>query len=170
MGGNEPAGAGRGERLVRSLEATVQDLSDRQEIANTLYQYCRGMDLLDMDLIAGAFTEDGLLDIGPEPRLQTRGAGAIHEAMKRMKRFTRSSHHLSNIQIEFHDKDRAGCVSYIMAWHETADGHSGTMMGQFHDEFVRTPAGWRIHKRQLRMSGNDAGFQLNVHKAARNQI
>jgi hypothetical protein len=155
---------------VRSFEDTVRELSDRQEITNTLYQYCRGMDSLDMDLIAGAFTEDGFLDIGPEPRLQTRGASAIHEAMKRMKRFTRSSHHLSNIQIEFQDKDRASCVSYVLAWHETADGHSGTMMGQFHDEFLRTTAGWRILKRQLRMSGSDEGFQLNVHRAARNQI
>jgi hypothetical protein len=128
------------------------------------------MDLLDMDLIAGAFTEDGLLDIGPEPRLQTRGASAIHEAMKRMKRFIRSSHHLSNIQIEFQGADHARCVSYVLAWHETADGHCGTMMGQFHDEFIRIPIGWRISSRQLRMSGSDAGFQLNVHRAARNQL
>ena len=155
---------------MRSLETIVQELSDRQEIANILHQYCRGMDLLDMDLIAGAFTEDGLLDIGPEPRLQTRGASAIHEAMKRMKRFIRSSHHLSNIQIEFQGADHARCVSYVLAWHETADGHCGTMMGQFHDEFIRIPIGWRISSRQLRMSGSDAGFQLNVHRAARNQL
>jgi hypothetical protein len=155
---------------VRSFEATVRELSDRQEITDVLHQYCRGMDLLDMDLIAGAFTADGFLDIGPEPRLQTRGAEAIHESMKRMKRFTRSSHHLSNIQIEFQGADRAGCVSYIWAWHETADGQSGTMTGQYHDDFVRTTAGWRILKRQLRMSGSDKGFQLNVHRAVRNQI
>jgi hypothetical protein len=128
------------------------------------------MDLLDMDLLADTFTEDGFLDIGPEPRLQTRGASAIREAMKRMKRFARSSHHLSNIQIEFQGTDRARCVSYIWAWHEMADGQSGTMMGQYHDDFVRTPKGWRILTRQLKMSGNDAGFRLNVHRAARNQI
>lgn len=151
-------------------EVMARELSDRQEIANVLHQYCRGMDLLDMDLLAGAFTEDGFLDIGPEPRLQTRGAGAIREAMKRMQRFARSSHHLSNIQIEFQGADRALCVSYIWAWHELPDGHSGTMMGQYHDEFVRTAAGWRISTRQLQMSGNDPGFQLNVHRAPRNRI
>jgi len=155
---------------MADLQEPVRQLLDRQEITAILYQYCRGMDLLDMDLLAGAFTEDGFLDIGPEPRLQTRGASAIRDAMKRMKRFSRSSHHLSNIQIEFHDADRASCVSYILAWHETPDGHSGTMMGQFHDEFVRTSVGWRIATRQLRMSGNDAGFQLNVHRAARNEL
>ncbi|API59682.1 hypothetical protein BSL82_10425 [Tardibacter chloracetimidivorans] len=145
-------------------------MQDRQEIADILHQYCRGMDLLDLDLLAGAFTEDGFLDIGPDPRLQTRGAGNIYEAMKRMKRFSRSSHHLSNIQIAFESADRARCTSYIMAWHETPDGHTGTMMGQYHDKLVRTPAGWRIAERQLRMSGNDAGFQTNVHKAERNQL
>ena len=155
---------------MKSSEVIVRELSDRQEITDVLHRYCRGMDLLDMDLIAGSFTEDGFLDIGPEPRLQTRGASAIHEAMKRMKRFARSSHHLSNIQIEFQSTDRAHCVSYILAWHELADGHSGTMMGQYHDEFVRTAQGWRILARQLTMSGNDAGFQLKVHRAERNQI
>jgi hypothetical protein len=128
------------------------------------------MDLLDMDLLASCFTDDGYLDIGPEPRLQTRGASAIGEAMTRMRRFARSSHHLSNIQIEFEGSDRANCVSYILAWHETPDGSSGTMMGQYHDCFVRTPVGWRISSRQLRMSGSDAGFQVNVHRAVRNQI
>lgn len=155
---------------MKPSETQIQQIVDRQEITDILFQYCRGMDLLDMDLIAGTFTEDGLLDIGPEPRLQTRGASAIREAMTRMKRFARSSHHLSNVQISFHDADTASSVSYILAWHELPDGHSGTMMGQFHDEFLRTSRGWRIAKRQLRMSGNDAGFQLNVHKAVRNQL
>src|SRR5271170_6025024 len=91
--------------MMNGLEAAIQDLSDRQKITDLLHRYCRGMDLLDMDLIAGVFTEDGFLDIGPEPRLQTRGSSAIHEAMKRMKRFSRSSHHLSNIQIEFLSTD-----------------------------------------------------------------
>lgn len=153
-----------------NIEAAIKELADRQGITDILFQYCRGMDLLDMDLIAGCFTDDGLLDIGPEPRLQTRGASAIHEAMKRMKRFVRSSHHLSNIQIQLQGADRAACVSYILAWHQTEDGHTGTMMGQFHDDFVRTPGGWRISARQLRMSGSDAGFLLNVHRAARNRI
>ncbi|KRB78894.1 hypothetical protein ASE00_21200 [Sphingomonas sp. Root710] len=90
--------------------------------------------------------------------------------MKRMKRFSRSSHHLSNIQIDFEGTDRANSVSYIWAWHELPDGHTGTMTGQYHDELVRTASGWRISKRQLRMSGNDAGFTVPVHRAERNQL
>lgn len=155
---------------MADFEESIRQLLDRQEIADILHQYCRGMDLLDMDLLAGSFTEDGFLDIGPEERLQTRGASAIHEGMKRMKRFSRSSHHLSNIQIDFQGLNRANCVSYIWAWHETPDGQTGTMMGQYHDEFERTPVGWRIASRQLRMSGNDAGFTLPVHRADRNQF
>ncbi len=151
-------------------QESIQQLLDRQEITDILHQYCRGMDLLDMDLLAGSFVEDGFLDIGPEERLQTRGASAIHETMKRMKRFSRSSHHLSNIQIKFQGPDHAICVSYIWAWHETPDGNTGTMTGQYHDEFVRTSAGWLIATRQLRMSGNDSGFALPVHRAHRNKL
>lgn len=151
-------------------EERIQQLLDREDITAILHQYCRGMDLLDMDLLSGAFTDDGFLDIGEEERLQTRGRSEIHEAMKRMKRFSRSSHHLSNVQIQFVDADNANCVSYVTAWHQTPDGHSGTMLGQFHDVFRRTSEGWRIANRQLRMSGNDAGFTLNVRKAERNQL
>lgn len=151
-------------------EERIQQLLDREEITAILHQYCRGMDLLDMDMLSGAFTEDGFLDIGAEERLQTRGRSEIREAMTRMKRFSRSSHHLSNVQIQFEDADHASCVSYVIAWHETPDRHSGTMLGQFHDAFRRVPEGWRIANRQLRMSGNDAGFQLNVRKVERNQL
>lgn len=155
---------------MADLPEALRQLLDREAITAVLYQYCRGMDLLDMDLLAGSFTEDGFLDIGPVQRMQTRGASAIHESMKRMKRFSRSSHHLSNIQIDFQSINRASCVSYILAWHEMPDGHTGTMMGQYHDDFERTPIGWRIAKRQLRMSGNDAGFSVGVHRAVRNEL
>ncbi len=148
----------------------LKRMCDRQEITDMLHQYCVGMDKLDMDKLAGCFTDDGLLSIGPEPRLESRGASVIREAMKRMGRFSRSSHHLSNIQISFDGPEAADVNSYILAWHETLDGKTGTMMGQYVDRFVRTTAGWRISVRRLEMSGNDSGFETNVHRADRNKI
>jgi hypothetical protein len=41
----------------------------------------------------------------------------------------------------------------VYVWHKQADGTPPKLWGYYHDSVVRTPDGWRIATRQLRVLG-----------------
>ena len=72
--------------------------------------------------------------------------------------FESTSHHLSNLVIDFEDLDHARVSSYIYAWHRPrAGGVDWELWGQYHDLVVRTGLGWLIAERTLLMAGT-VGF------------
>jgi ketosteroid isomerase-like protein len=145
----------------------IERISDRQAIAELLAEYCRALDLMDLDAIAGVFTADCRVEYGPEARLTSHGAAGVAKSLERMWRWARTSHHLSNIQIEFESADGARAVSYVIAWHERPDGSTATVLGQYHDRLQRRDEGWRIAERRMLMNGNTAGFTVNLFRTPR---
>lgn len=147
--------------------STLRQATDRDDISFLLNEYCRALDAMDLDAVAAVFTHDCLVEYGPEDRLKSRGRAAIRTALERLWRWKRTSHHLSNIQIAFTAADEARANSYVIAWHEAADGSTATVWGQYQDHLVRTAEGWRLAVRRQVMNGNDAGFTVNLFPAER---
>ena len=144
----------------------LQRLIDRQEISDVLVEYCNALDRMDLRRLSKLFTKDCVVDYGPDERLQSSGAAALEKSLERMWRWSRTSHHLSNVQIQFEDGG-AFVRSYVYAWHERADGSTATILGQYHDRFVHTDSRWRIAERQMVMNGCDAGFKVNINRFER---
>ena len=142
----------------------LRRLVERQAITEVLIEYCTALDRMDLARLGALFTEDCVADYGPEEWLQSRGRAALEKSLARMWRWSRTSHHLSNVQIEFRDDDEALVESYVHAWHEGSDGSSATILGQYHDRFVREDARWRIARRRMVMNGCDAGFRVNINR------
>ena len=86
----------------------LRQLSDRDEIAFVLNEYCRALDAMDLDAVASLFCADCVVEYGPEERLQSRGRVALRKGLERLWRWTRTSHHMSNIQVSF-GGDGRGC-------------------------------------------------------------
>ena len=145
----------------------VRRLCDTDEITWVLNEYCNALDRMDLPRLCALFTEDCLVEYGPEEWLQSRGAAALEQSLARMWRWARTSHHLSNVQVEFSGNDAAGVQSYVQAWHERPDGATATVLGQYHDRFVRLEAGWRIAERRMVMNGSDSGFAVNINRLDR---
>ena len=148
-------------------EHALQRLIDRQEITDVLIEYCRALDRMDLPRLAALFTDDCMVDYGPDERLQSRGATALAKSLERMWRWSRTSHHLSNVQVEFEEEGEARVRSYVHAWHERADGSNATILGQYHDRFIRGADGWRIAERRMLMNGCDAGFTVDINRFER---
>ena len=140
---------------------------DREEITWVLNEYCHALDSMDLPRLRALFTDDCRVEYGPEPWLQSRGAENLQVSLARMWRWARTSHHLSNVQIDFPTDDEALARSYVHAWHERPDGSTATIFGQYHDRLVRRSAGWRIAERRMVMNGNDSGFAVNIHRFER---
>ena len=149
------------------IDRIVRELAARQQITEVLNEYCAALDRMDLARLSALFTDECMVDYGPEEWLQSRGSGALEESLARMWRWSRTSHHLSNVQISFHGDDRAFVRSYVHAWHEREDGSSATILGQYHDRFVREDAGWRIAERRMVMNGCDEGFRVNINRCDR---
>lgn len=146
---------------MRAEHGYLAELRDRQEITDLVYEYCRALDAMDLDALVALFTPDCVVDYGPQ--IRSEGATALRGDLARMWRWARTSHHSGAVQIKFDDVDSALVSSYVLAWHETNDGSTATMMGQYHDRVRRTADGWRIATRRQVLTGNDAGFTVGIN-------
>jgi 3-phenylpropionate/cinnamic acid dioxygenase small subunit len=152
------------------LEDKIRELYDRIDIESVLIDYCRFLDIMDLDRLVELFTEDCFVDYGPDPGFQSHGRQALKSDLERMWRWVRTSHHLSNVQIMFESKDMARANSYIYAWHERPNGVKGVLLGQYSDVLVRTPEGWKIKQRKQYMNGADGDFKSNINRLQRMPI
>jgi hypothetical protein len=134
--------------------ASVDPL-DRQAIVDLLHAYCRGVDSIDESILSSVFTTDCIVDYGPGMGGPRQGAASILQGLLAgLPQFAATHHQISNVEIAFDDSDRATGVTYVTAWHHFDDGRpDAVLMGQYHDRFQRTDAGWRIAERVLMVAG-----------------
>ena len=156
-----------GARDKMMSDRLVRQLVERQAITDILIEYCTALDRMDLGRLASLFTEDCVVEYGPEEWLRSRGRDALEKSLARMWRWSRTSHHVSNVRVDFRGDDEALVGSYVHAWHEGSDGSSATILGQYHDRFVRGDARWRIAERRMVMNGSDAGFKVNINRFER---
>jgi hypothetical protein len=92
--------------------AILQQVSDRQEITDQIYRYCRAMDRIDHELGYSIWHEGGTADYGQN--FQGTGRDFIDNVCRQHAGLQQHSHQVSNIIIEL-DGDRAGSESYVTA-------------------------------------------------------
>lgn len=121
---------------------------------NLVLDYATHRDQRNSQAFAQLFTDDGTLLLNGEtftghPALAQRLEGPSSQ---------RSRHMMSNIRITVQDESHATGVSYALIFIGSAKAYqdsgpsqisSFTAMGEYHDDFVLTDAGWRIAKRRF---------------------
>jgi ketosteroid isomerase-like protein len=132
------------------MDAALQQLLDKQDIAEVLYRRARAGDRSDAELAHGCYhpgaTErhgefDGLaaefIDIvsftRPKPGSPIRGM----------------MHMITNILCEFSDADHAFVESYHVAWCQMTDGTDAEIGGRYLDRFERQDGRWAIVHRDV---------------------
>ncbi|MFV0463069.1 MAG: nuclear transport factor 2 family protein [Nostocoides sp.] len=127
----------------------VGDLVDAQLVERLQAEYCHRVDRLDIPGVVELFTDDGEYDFGFGRSY--RGPTELSSLFSRVEAHRATSHHVSNfVTVIDGDLARSRCVLY--AFHERLAGGEVHVWGQYHDEFRRTPQGWRISKKALRIS------------------
>ena len=137
----------------------LRELVDRRDIADLLHAYCTFLDTNRPARVAGLFAEDCVADYGPSFGGPIRGRERIERGCARtLALWSATSHHLSNIRIEFPERDRAEASSYLYAWHRPVDGGPDFhLWARYYDRLRRTPDGWRLAERRLRVAGQSGG-------------
>lgn len=130
-------------------------LVDREELRDLVHAYCHHVDTRDAAAAAGLFTEDAVFVTSTGRNGTSVGRAAIARRLERLlATFTATSHHVSNTRMEFLDADSVRMESYLYAWHRfPSDRPDGFLWARYVDRAVRTPAGWRLRERTLRVVG-----------------
>lgn len=131
---------------TKSVEAMVQELADREEIHQLPAKYCHYIMQGNLDGVVNLFTPDAEFGGGQPP---LRG----HDDLRRALAQSMNPHRwpmIHNHVIESLDGDRATGTAYYEL-RGAQDGKSMLGAGVYKDEYVRTPDGWRIHRRNASM-------------------
>jgi ketosteroid isomerase-like protein len=149
-------------------ETTLRELVDRQQITELIHAYCERFDRADADGVAALFTPDAVIDYNPDTD-NIRGENmAATIAVGLRDTFAASSHHVSNISIDFEGADAARSLCYIYAWHRYRDGSpDGHLWGRYRMRYARSAGGWLITELLLQGAGTVDFHRERMHPIGR---
>lgn len=155
------------------MDARVQEMIDRQDVAAVLARYCRAIDRRDWAMLDSCFHPDSTHKHGPFEGLSRDFFGFARMMLTEVMRDTH--HHLGTQTIQI-DGDHATAESYWIASHRLHPGGEGTpfgpsdrerdliICGRYLDRLTRTQDGWKIvhrtgiHDWQRLEHTSDGGF------------
>lgn len=129
------------------------DADDRFAIIEVLDRYADVLDARDWARLDDVFAPDVEMDFGA---WTARGVDAVRARIRSyLDGCGPSQHLLGNYRIELDGEHpgraRSRCAIRVMHVGRGARAHvTYEMMGEYADELVRTPAGWRIARRRAR--------------------
>lgn len=132
------------------MTLSLQEISDRLELQDLIYNYSDIIDNKKFDLLRDIFTEDAYIDYSAVGG----AAGSLKEIIAFLKDamtlFPNSQHLNANIQIKVNGDEASGRVMSFNPMEMTLkDGSQEMFMcGIWYvDKYVRTEQGWRIRER-----------------------
>jgi len=160
--------------LTEDDQLWLRRARDREEMTQVLNDFARAVDELNFRAIPLCFAEDLTWDYGPGAGVvitkrseleafvtEAYSDRAITDDSLSVVRIRKTSHHISNIRIDFEGDDAARSETYVFTWHEMVDNdRPGLVWGKWHDHWKRTPEGWRIDARQMIVSATDNYFAI----------
>lgn len=135
--------------LIAAVPAAQAEEEVYRACENLIVGYAYHRDNFNADDFANLFTADASLTVVGQT---WTGQDEIRARIEGLKTGSTIRHEMSTIRIVPIDADHATGVSYatIYSAPEGETSVSGfALMGEYHDDFVRTAEGWRIAKRVL---------------------
>lgn len=124
-------------------------MDDRAAIIDTVNRYATALDSRDWALLDEVFTPDAVGDFGAGP---LSGRETLRNLVRRTLAGGGPSQHLLANHCVALDGDTARCVCQVRAFSAgagAAAGRSFELLGEYRDQLVRTPDGWRIARREM---------------------
>lgn len=126
----------------------LRQVSDRQQITDLIYRYCRSMDRIDVELGYSIWHDDAVADYGPDV-YQGTGRGFIDHVCEVHRHTLHHSHQVSNIIIQL-DGDTAASEAYVTGTLRIQRGDKllqVTAWSRYIDQWSRRNERWGIDKR-----------------------
>lgn len=141
--------------MDEATRTAIERACERLSIA-----YARHVDLDEHEAFVELFADDAVLVLGRS----FDGKAAIRRSMGRRRADLRSRHVLTNVLVDVVDEDHARGITYLTLYRHIGPESSQpgpiaharpAAVGEYLDEFVRTPAGWRFARREISLAFRD---------------
>jgi hypothetical protein len=134
----------------------VMSLTDMQKIVESraieqiMFNYSYALDMNRPDELAELFVED--CEVSYAPNFGASGMEAYKKTLEGIGSFFKgTSHHNSNIVIDFVSAVEANVRSIVLAIHRyRKERPDGILYGQYFDTVVKVENGWKFKRRELR--------------------
>ncbi|MBP8234834.1 MAG: nuclear transport factor 2 family protein [Rhizorhabdus sp.] len=143
----------------------IETLIEERAIARMIYQYSYHLDMNQPVEMARLFVDD--CEVSYAPNFGATGIEDYKKTLDGIGTFFRgTSHHNSNITIDFVGNDEANVRSIVLAIHRyTKERPDGILYGQYFDKVVKRDGQWKFKRRELRTT-----FATDYHVRAFNPI
>lgn len=143
----------------------VQQLIEKTAIERMIYDYSYHLDMNHPEQLAALFVED--CEVSYAPNFGASGMEAYKKTLEGIgSYFAGTSHHNSNIVVDFTSPTEATVRSIVIALHryrkERPDGY---LYGQYFDTVVKRDGAWKFKRRELRTT-----LTVDYHVKASNPI
>ena len=150
------------------MQTTFNDLErviEERAIERMIYDYSYHLDMNHPDELAALFVDD--CEVSYAPNFGATGKEAYNKTLEGIGSFfAATSHHNSNIRIDFISPIEATVRSVVLAIHRyRKDRPDGWVFGQYHDIVVKDGNQWKFRRRELRTD-----FTKDYHVRAANAI
>ena len=148
-----------------AVEGALERLIDERAIERLLFDYAYFLDMNMPDEMSALFVDECVVSYAPN-----FGAEGIEAYKKTLNGigtfFTATSHHVSNVCIDFEADDRAKVRAVVLAIHRyTRERPDGILYGQYHDRVVKVGDQWKFKDRILKTT-----MATDYHVRASNPI
>lgn len=129
-----------------SLEQRIQTLEDRQALQELVSSYLIALDdAADLEQLLNHFTEDAVFDMTALDYPTFEGKAALRELFTgAFASMNHSAHYGTNFKIDSLEQDRASARTHAMGMGVPVEGESVLFYVQYHLEFARIDATWKI--------------------------
>lgn len=125
-------------------------LLEQQAIERMMYDYSYHLDMNHPYELAALFVED--CEVSYAPNFGATGMEDYKKTLEGIGTFFRgTSHHNSNIVVDFISDTEANVRSIVLAVHRyTRERPDGILYGQYFDHVVKRDGSWKFKRRELR--------------------
>ncbi|MCK9563830.1 MAG: nuclear transport factor 2 family protein [Bacteroidales bacterium] len=146
----------------------LRQVSDRQQITDLIYRYCRAMDRIDAELGYTIWHDDAVADYGADV-YQGSGRGFIDHVCAVHRRTLHHSHQVTNIIIQL-DGDTAASEAYVtgtLRMMRDDKLFQVTAWSRYIDQWSRRDGRWGIDKRVAVMDFDEIREVTAMNKLSR---
>lgn len=148
-----------------SFANALDRIVEERAIERMMYDYSYYLDMNQPEQMTTLFVDD--CEVSYAPNFGAVGMEAYKQTLDGIGTFFRgTSHHNSNITIDFVSETEADVRSIVLAVHRyTKERPDGILYGQYFDRVVKTDGQWKFKRRELRTT-----MTTDYHVRASNPI
>ena len=128
----------------------LQRLIEERAIERMMFEYSYALDMNHPERLADLFVDD--CEVSYAPNFGATGKEDYKKTLEGIGTFFRAtSHHNSNVVIDFTGDAEADVRSTVLAIHRyTKERPDGILYGQYFDRVVKRDGQWKFQRRELR--------------------